>query len=247
MARESYRSRALSQFTRLYEQARNLFVVDQLLDSNEESLDLESPTFLFYLQNKLKLDSALSSRYSASRICRRPSMGIFADDLRGEDNDSTRMNDSEFKRKYRMSRQMLDKVTERIQDNGMFEKGKRGPSQQEVKHQLMILLHFLGKEGETNHSQRSTFKISEGHCKRCRERVVKALVSMREEYIRWLDEQERKEIAARIESEFVFPNCVGMMDGTLAELAIAPQCDDKSNYSGRKFGYSLTINVINDD
>ena len=50
---------------------------------------------------------------------------------------------------------------------------------------------------------------------------MKALVSMREEYIRWPDKEERKEIAARIESEFVFPNCVGMMDGTLAELAIA--------------------------
>ena len=146
-----------------------------------------------------------------------------------------------------MSREMLDKVTERIQDNGMFEKCKRVPSQREVKHQLMILLHFLGKEGETNHSQRSTFKISEGHCERCRERVVKALVSMREEYICWPDEEERKEIAARIESEFVFPNCVGMMNDTLAELDIAAQCDNKSDHSGRKFEYSLTINVINDD
>ena len=61
-------------------------------------------------------------------------MGIFADDLRKENNDSTWMNDSEFKRKYRMSREMLDKVTERIQDNGMFEKGKRVPSQGGVKH-----------------------------------------------------------------------------------------------------------------
>ena len=151
--RHSYRSWALARFTRSYEQARNLFAVDQLLDSDEESLDLESPTFLFYLQNKLKLDSALSSRYFASRICRRSSMGIFADDLRGEDNDSTWMNDSEFKRKYRMSREILDKVTEKIQDNGMFMKRKCGPSQREVKHQLMILLHFLGKEGETNLSQ----------------------------------------------------------------------------------------------
>ena len=171
----------LAQFTCLYKQARNLFVVDQLLDSNKESLDLQSLTFLFYLQNKLKLDSALSSRYFASRICRRLSMGIFADDLRKEDNDSTWMNDSEFKRKYRMSREMLDKVTEKIQDNGMFEKRKHGPSQREVKHQLMILLHFLGKEGETNHSQRSTFKISEGHCEIYQEQVMKALVSMREE------------------------------------------------------------------
>ena len=36
------------------------------------------------------------------------------------------------------------------------------------------------------------------------------------------------------------------MDGTLAELAIQPQCDDSSDYSVRKYGYSLTIMVIND-
>ena len=45
----------------------------------------------------------------------------------------------------------------------------------------------------------------------------------------------------------MLPNCVGLMDGTLAELSIQPQCDDSSDYSGRKYGYSLTIMVINDD
>ena len=37
------------------------------------------------------------------------------------------------------------------------------------------------------------------------------------------------------------------MDGTLAELAFRPQSKDASDYSGRKYGYSLTIMVINDD
>jgi hypothetical protein len=38
-----------------------------------------------------------------------------------------------------------------------------------------------------------------------------------------------------------------MMDGTLLELGTTPHCDDKADYSGRKFRYSLTVNVINDD
>ena len=38
-----------------------------------------------------------------------------------------------------------------------------------------------------------------------------------------------------------------MMDDTLLELGITPRCDDKADYSGRKFRYSLTVNVINDD
>jgi hypothetical protein len=38
-----------------------------------------------------------------------------------------------------------------------------------------------------------------------------------------------------------------MMDGTLLELGITPHCDDKADYSGRKFRYSSTVNVINND
>ena len=37
------------------------------------------------------------------------------------------------------------------------------------------------------------------------------------------------------------------MDSTLAELAFRPQSKDASNYSSRKYGYSLTIMVINDN
>eukprot|EP00804_Cyclotella_cryptica_P005843 CCRYP_000136-RC/>CCRYP_000136-RC protein AED:0.24 eAED:0.23 QI:0/-1/0/1/-1/1/1/0/245 len=37
------------------------------------------------------------------------------------------------------------------------------------------------------------------------------------------------------------------MDGTLLPLGIAPSCCDAVDYSGRKFPYSLTVCVINDD
>ncbi|KAL7520303.1 hypothetical protein ACHAWX_005032 [Stephanocyclus meneghinianus] len=37
------------------------------------------------------------------------------------------------------------------------------------------------------------------------------------------------------------------MDGTLLPLGIAPSCSDAADYSGRKFPYSLTVCVINDD
>ena len=63
------------------------------------------------------------------------------------------MNDSEFKRKYRVTRATLDKIPAAIETNEVFAKGARGPKQIPVKHQLMVLLHFLGKEGESNESQ----------------------------------------------------------------------------------------------
>jgi len=37
------------------------------------------------------------------------------------------------------------------------------------------------------------------------------------------------------------------MDGTLLPLAFQPSSDDAADYHGRKFPYSLTVLVINDD
>ena len=37
------------------------------------------------------------------------------------------MNDVEFKRKYRCSRHMLDKIVEKLETNDIFKRGARGP------------------------------------------------------------------------------------------------------------------------
>jgi len=116
-----------------------------------------------------------------------------------------------------------------------------------VKHQLMLLLHFLGKEGESNASQWTQFKVSYGTSKKCQDRVVQSLMDIRNENIKWLTENERKQIAQRTEREYLLPNCISLMDGTLLPLGSAPSCSDAAGYSGRKFPYSLTVCVINDD
>jgi hypothetical protein len=174
-------------------------------------------------------------------------MNIFEDDLREDEDGNHWMSDLEFKRKYRCSRIALDIITDEIKDNLVFKRGKRRQAQLPVKHQLMTLLHFLGCEGESNSTQRNQFKISHGRTEDHRKRVVKALNDLRDKYLFWPDNSERKAIAKRIEKKFFFPNCVSMMDGTLLPLAITPSCDDAADYNGRKFAYSLTVNVINDD
>ncbi|KAL7502972.1 hypothetical protein ACHAXN_002869 [Cyclotella atomus] len=111
----------------------------------------------------------------------------------------------------------------------------------------MTLLHFLCCEGESNSTQCNEFKISNGRCQKHRDRCVIALNSLCDKYITCPDENERKQIARRIEKKFFLPNAVSLMDGTLLPLAIAPSCDDAADYYGRKFRYSLTVNIINDD
>ena len=157
------------------------------------------------------------------------------------------MSDDKFVKKYRMSREHLDMVAKEIKGHEVFERKRRGPKQHPVKHQIMVLLHFLGHEGQSDLSQRHTFFIGEGTCRLFRQRVVEALVSIRLKYISWPGEDERKEVASRIKDKYFLPNCVGLMDGTLSELRFRPSTDDTTDYSGRKYAFSLTIMVICDD
>jgi len=188
----------------------------------------------------------LNETNASFRSCRKHPQSTFCRDL-DDSHVHNWLSDNEFLRKYRLDRDTMECITNLIKGDLVFKKGKRGPKQIPVKHQLMIFLHFMGKEGESNSSQRDVFNISEGHCELCRERVATALCNLREEYIKWPGVEERKEISCRILNKFQIPNCVGMMDGTLLVIGLTPQCTDKADYSGRKFKFSLTVNVINDD
>ena len=218
-----------------------------LFDPEPFVLESSDPTTLSFLAAVTRLIQLRNSRYFLKRQCRKSTTQQFEEDLLVNEDGSQWLNDSEFKMKYRMSRETLDKVTAAIENNEVFAAGTRGPKQLPVKHQLMVLLQFLGKEGETNESQRQTFKTSYGANSAYRDRVVQALIALRKEYIRWPNEDERKEISDRIECKFHFPNCIGFMDGTLFPLALEPSSDDAADYHGRKYPYSLTVLVINDD
>ena len=107
-----------------------------------------------------------------------------------------------------------------IQGDPVIRRGRRGPKQLLVKHQLTIFMHLVGREGETNLKQRSVFHVSEGHCKKAHDHVVQALTNLRDGDICWPDVDERKQISHRIEEKYHLLNCVGMMDRTLLELGI---------------------------
>jgi len=111
----------------------------------------------------------------------------------------------------------------------------------------MIWLHFVGHKGQSNVTQRDTFFVSRGMCEKARKRVVIAMNRIRNDFIHWPDAEERKEIARRIEQEFHIPNCPLMQDGTLLRRGIEPECDDAADYHGRKFAYSIMVDVVNDD
>ena len=61
-----------------------------------------------------------------------------------------------------------------------------------VKYQVMIYLHFVGHEGMTDQIQRQVFMVSRGSIINAKYRVVKAFLSIRDEYYKWPSVEERK-------------------------------------------------------
>jgi hypothetical protein len=229
------RKKAIAAAQRTLRAASALFVVGHVL-SEVSFVDVEDPHFACYYRAELRLNCIVESRYSVERKHRKSSLeSIFDDDLSKSEDGTHWLNELEFKRKYRCSRDALDRITEEIKTHDIFKKGRRGRQQMSVIHQLMTLLHFFGCEGESNSTQRNQVKISNSRCQKHRDRCVIALNSLRDKYITWPDENERKQIARRIEKKFFLPNAVSLMDGTLLPLAIAPSCDDAADYHGRKF------------
>ena len=46
---------------------------------------------------------------------------------------------------------------------------------------------------------------------------------------------------------FGWPNCVGVADGTLLPLAFQPETENYPDFHGRKYRYSLSVLIVNDD
>ena len=53
-------------------------------------------------------------------------------------------------------------------------------------------------------------------------------------------------ISREIFQHYDFPHCVSLADGTLFPLAFEPETEDAPDYSGRKFGYSLSAMIFCD-
>lgn len=75
---------------------------------------------------------------------------------------------------HRMDHDTLDSVTNLIKGDPVFKKRRQCPKQMLVKQQLMIFVHFIGREGENITNQQSLFNVSEGHCEKAWDWVMMA-------------------------------------------------------------------------
>ena len=114
----------------------------------------------------------------------------------------------------------------------------------------MVLPAFLRTEGDgmSNQHARTNFYLAYGSITHSKERAAKAILHcLFKEYVSWPDEVERAEISERFFYHFGIPNLVGVADGTLFPLAFKPSRLDYQDFHGRKFLYSLSTLIVNDD
>ena len=172
------------------------------------------------------------------------------EEVSSKDDKTPRLNDYEFLGKYRMSRDAFAALLALIEDDPVFHKyTERGRPQRPVKYQLLTTLKAFGGEGAAFSSPnlREIFGNGRGTNLvyiRC---VVEAIRNKGAELLSWPDNEERKQIAKRIQDISGLPNCVGIIDGTLFPLAFRPRTVDAPDYKGRKLGYTITSVIVCDD
>ena len=197
-------------------------------------------------------EATLNKRY----IDRRPyrsgkEQGIFQRDLYEDETGEQLpwLTDDEFLQKYRMSRESFWQLVDLIKNDVVFANEHSKKKQAPVPHQLLVFLHYVGTSGSgaNNPRVRNVFGIGRGTAELYRNRVCRAIRALKSEYVKWPEEPERQAIAYRVMEKYRIPNCIAVADGTLLPLMYEPQCVDAPDYHGRKFPYSLSVMIVNDD
>ena len=63
MPYKSYRSVVMDTIRDAYERSKLLFIVDQILDGDDDSISIGSLSFLSYLCSRTKFEDAIATRY----------------------------------------------------------------------------------------------------------------------------------------------------------------------------------------
>jgi len=102
--------------------------------------------------------------------------------------------DDEFREHFRVSQVSFHQLYEVIKHNPIFSSTKKRRSQTPIQLQLMIFQFKLSSSGTGGKFKRigKYFKVSEGNARRCFERVLMAVLSLRDEVVSWPSEHERK-------------------------------------------------------
>ena len=141
--------------------------------------DVNDELFLAIMM-KEKLKKVLTTRfYRKGRIRYRQGEAEkhFAADL--DASEGSWLNDTEFKKKYAMTRESFWKLHQMIKNHPVFQKKRRGRPQLASQYQLLVLLAVLRTEGDgmSDNKARNTFRLSVGCIGNCRKGFQQQLLT----------------------------------------------------------------------
>ena len=161
------------------------------------------------------------------------------------------LNDREFKYHFRVSRDCFWQLVDLIKAHPNFHRASsdsRGRNPKPAAHQLLILLKYLGTDGNAASSMSlgEFFGVGNGAIDECRKNALEAILTLEDRTYFWPRVDERKAIANRIKKYYFFPQCVGIIDGTLLPLASRPWIHGETYLSRKRF-YAIAMLVVCDD
>ena len=157
------------------------------------------------------------------------------------DSNNSFYSDTEFLSCFRMTRSSFRKLVRLLKTNEVFTKRQRP-----CEAQLLVFLYSYGCTDNNNTKLGRIFGFGSGTVSLYIKRVKQAILSMKASVIYWPSKEERVQLSKRIYIEYKFPNCVGIMDGTLIFLKEKPEyCGE--DYNTRKGGYGVTSLIVCDD
>ena len=121
------------------------------------------------------------------------------------------------------------------------------PEQAPPWKQILLVLNRLGCEGNGASIKRHSIwhGVSYGTVLYT-ERVICAILSLQDKYIKWPDRLERREMSRRFARDYGLPGAVGIIDGTPVHFYQRPGVDGE-NFFTRKSRYSINLQLVIDD
>jgi hypothetical protein len=155
--------------------------------------------------------------------------------------------DISFKQIVRMNKESFVQLFLLIHEHPVFHTEHRKP-QTAVWIQLMVVLQRLGCNGNANSlGARSRYAgVGSGTVAKFTDRVFTAILAMKDQVIYWPNEEERRDISARMGFKHGLPGCVGILDGTPVNFSQRPAIDGETFFN-RKSRYCYNVQLICDD
>ena len=211
-----------------------------LLAQKDISLEQESDILLYAHYN-----STLSKRYMTRRTHRKSRARVAWNEY--IDPISTKINDAEFLRLFRMSRRSFLLLKDELERTSVFDRRHRYKQPRPCFQQLLVYLYRVGRYGSSGscHEVSLYFGIGSGTVRNYVLNVVTAIKELEPDVVRWPNQREKEAMKVRLASTG-FRHCIGIADGTLIQLTTRPKQFHECYYCRKSFYALNTLIVCND-